>query len=106
MSHPDDLCPQYFRRPHPDGLGEHASDLTDDLEMADDPALDQLICFEYLSAVSSVALDASDGFQGAAPADPSERHRLAKDTSTDARPEPLLGDDVDRTSQQGLQVHE
>jgi double zinc ribbon protein/adenylate/guanylate cyclase family protein len=40
------------------------------------------------------------------PADLSEGYRLAEDTGADARPEPLLGDDVDRTSQQGLQVHE
>jgi len=62
MSHPDDLRPRHFWRPCPDGLRESASDFADDLEMADDPALDQLICFECLAAASRVALDAADGF--------------------------------------------
>ena len=64
VSHPDDLCPWYFRGPRPEGLGERASDLTDDLQMADDPALDQLICFECLPAARSVALDAGNGVEG------------------------------------------
>ena len=47
-----------------DGLGERASDLTDDLEMADDPVLDQLICFECPPAAGGIAFDAGDGFEG------------------------------------------
>jgi len=63
VSHADDLRPRYFWRSRPDGLGESASDLTDDLEMADDPALHQLVCFECLPAARSVALDAGDRFE-------------------------------------------
>jgi hypothetical protein len=66
VSHPDDLRPRDFWRSRPDGLGESASNLTDDLEVADDPTLDQLICFKCLSATGSVALDAGDGFEGVA----------------------------------------
>lgn len=63
VAHTDDAAPRHVGVPRLEFLRQVADSLTADLEMPDNPDLDELIGVEDLTTGARVAFDAFDGFQ-------------------------------------------
>ena len=63
VSHPDDLGPRDVGGTIPD-IGRQGPDgFADDLQVAHEPVLYELVSLEHFSATSCIAFDALDGFE-------------------------------------------
>ena len=107
ISHTDDLCPRYVLRQGSDLRRKRSSSLADDLQVSDEPSLEQFVMLERFLAPIDVTINGANCFQNIPQAflpDLSNWHCLSHDAVADPSLETPQCHDIDAAPEQRFQL--